>query len=346
MGKIHGINSDLSGKVGEIVYRKTKKGVVVAQAPTKAGTPRRSEKQMYLRCQIGNEAANFRLFDGKLAQGFEDKAEGQSEFNMFVQCNYGVNPVFLTKQERLNGACVVAPYQFCRGTLKSIDISVNSDGILVSNIALGDLVIDSATTIAQLTTAILKYNTGWEDLDQITFFYAEQSRDPMSNVPRATMDSYRVVLDLSNETPLYTNVTELGFSTVNGRLGMNAALENAGAAWAHTREKEDGNISVGSQRLVVVSDLLGEYQTAAAMRASANSYGGINTKLAYLNPSSTALSYAMADSSAADNTPSGTDNAGSGSSDAGGSGSSTGGDTGGSSGGYTDGDDTPPGNED
>ncbi|MBQ7423973.1 MAG: hypothetical protein IJV19_04425, partial [Prevotella sp.] len=42
--------------------------------------------------------------------------------------------------------------------------------------------------------------------------------------------------------------------------------------------------SVSSQRLKVVSDILADYQSYEAMVASAESYGGINSKDVYLNP--------------------------------------------------------------
>lgn len=299
MGKINGINSELSGQVGNIVYRNTKKGTVVAQAPRKASTPRRSEKQMYLRCQLGNVAANYRLYEGKLAQAFEDKTAAQSEFNLMVQVNYGVAPIFITKQERLNGACVVGPYQFCRGTLKSIGMeftsagSAQAAGVLVTDISLGNLVIGAQTTVAEFSAAVMANNTGWEDTtDQLTFFYARQYTDPVSGCPRATMDSWKVVMDISDETPLLSRVSGVGFASVavaggSGYvLGMSRALEYAGAAWVRSREKDGGAIKVGSQRLMVVNALLDYYQSAQAMTASANSYGGVNTKAAYLNPSS------------------------------------------------------------
>ena len=300
MGKINGINSELSGQVGNIVYRNTKKGTVVAQAPRKASTPRRSEKQMYLRCQLGNVAANYRLYEGKLAQAFEDKTAAQSEFNLMVQVNYGVAPIFITKQERLNGACVVGPYQFCRGTLKSIGMeftpsagSGTGSGVLVTDISLGSLVIDAQTTVAEFSAAVMANNTGWEDTtDQLTFFYARQYTDPVSGCPRATMDSWKVVMDITDETPLLSRVSGVGFASVavaGGTgyvLGMSRALEYAGAAWVRSREKDGGAIKVGSQRLMVVNALLDYYQSAQAMTASANSYGGVNTKAVYLNPSS------------------------------------------------------------
>ena len=290
MGKITGIDRDPSGIVGNVVYRNTKKGTVVAKTPKKASTPRRSERQMYTRCQLGNVAANFRLFEGRLALGFEDKGAGQSEFNLYIQCNYGgQNAVFITKYERLNGACVLAPYQFTRGTLKSVGYALNADGVLTTNIRLGSLQVGAQTTVGQFTQAVLSLNTGYQEGDQITFFYGEQDEDPMTGVPRAVMDSWKVVLDSEDGTLLYGVVSALGFTSVQSGsqqvLGMSAELENAGAAWVHSRDDGNGNLKVGTQRLVVVSDVLAEYQTTAAWKRSADSYGGVNTKAVYLNPS-------------------------------------------------------------
>ncbi len=301
MANLTGINTDMSGKVGQFVYRKTKRGIVVAQAPSKPAIPRRSEKQAILRCQLGNQAANFRLYGDKLALAFEDKTPGQSEFNLFVQVNYGVTPVYITKQERLNGACVLAGYTFCRGTLTSIGHSINSGGVLVSNLALGTLNIGASTTVADLAAAIIANNTGWEELDQITFFRAIQYRDAEFNIPRALMESWRLVLDLADETLLYNRVPALGFTTVSGFLGMNQALSDGGAAWVHSRDRGNGNIRVGTQRLVVVNSLLESYQSMAALRASAESYGGINTKSVYLSPNGTLLAIGSLTAYAGDN---------------------------------------------
>ena len=124
----------------------------------------------------------------------------------------------------------------------------------------------------------------------MTFFYGEQDEDPMTGVPRAVLDSWKVVLDSEDATPLYNVVSSLGFMSVQSGsthvLGMTEELQNAGAAWVHSRDDGNGNLKVGTQRLVVVSDILASYQTTAAWKASADSYGGVNTKAVYLNPSS------------------------------------------------------------
>ena len=70
-------------------------------------------------------------------------------------------------------------------------------------------------------------------------------------------------------------------------LGMSVALDNSGASWIHSRNKSDGSTQVSTQRMKVVSDILADYQGYEAMIASAQSYGGITTKSAYLNPGAT-----------------------------------------------------------
>lgn len=335
MGKITGIDRDPSGLVGNVVYRNTKMGTVVAKTPKKASTPRRSEKQMYTRCQLGNVAANFKLFEGRLALGFEDKSAGQSEFNLYIQCNYGgANAVFITKYERLNGACVLAPYQFTRGTLKSVGYALNADGQLVTNIRVGALQIGAQTTVGQFTQAVLQNNTGYQEGDQITFFYGEQDEDPMTGVPRAVLDSWKVVLDSEDETLLYNVVSSLGFMSVQSAethvLGMIEELQNAGAAWVHSRDDGNGNLKVGTQRLLVVSDILASYQTTAAWKASADSYGGVNTKAVYLNPSTGSITQSVNGSSGSSgsNSSSGS-SSGNGSSNSGNNGTTGNGGTGG-----------------
>lgn len=287
MSKLDGINTDMSGKVGKYVYRRTKKGTVVAQAPKKYWEPRRSEKQMYLRCQMGNAIAFFHLFDDLLKEGFEGKPMGINEFNMFVKANYGKNPVFITQGMRSDGACVLAPYTFTQGSLACVGYDLNANGVMVSDIALDTLLIGAGTTVADFAMVVLRNNAGWQDLDQLTFFYARQWFDA-SGTPRASMLSWKVVLDVNDMSPLLSKVNPIGFTSVatNGGyvLGMSGVLENAGAAWVHSRTKANGGTRVGTQKMLVVSDILEDYQTASAMKAAANSYGGFNTKAVYLNP--------------------------------------------------------------
>ena len=293
MAKTTDFLSQTSGKLtDQFVTRQTAHGTILARAPRKTANARRSERQANMRCQLANMSANFKLYQGKLKLAWEGKKAGLSEYNCFVASNYDKNPVYITKSMRVAGACVLAESYISNGSLAPIDSVVNGSGFMVSDLKLGALVIDGQTTVADLTMAILQNNAEWEDGDQLTWFYGVQRVDS-AGTPRATLTAEKVVLDTTNENALWSVVSAVGFSSVVGGpgsesgmryLGMGQSLVNAGGVWVHSREKDSGSIKVSSQQMTVVSDVLAQYQTYAAMKASADSYGGINVSVAYLKP--------------------------------------------------------------
>lgn len=318
---------EASGKLGKkLVMRNTAKGQILAKAPRKASQPRRSEKQANTRFQMSNLLANYRLYSGKLAEAFENKGAGLSDANMYVSVNWGYQPVYMTRQMRLQGCCVLADNMFSTGSLDPIGYALNDDGKLVSDLDLG-FEISASTTVAQLSAALMQRSEGWEEGDQLTCFIGTQYLGS-DGLPRATMKAHRVVISLEDSSTLWDVVSADGFSTVGGCLASGVVLENMGCAWVHSRD-QNNTTKVSTQRLVVVSDVIAQYQTYAAMKAAADSYGGINKKAVYLNPGSSLIEIG--------NIVSGGGSTGSGSggsSQSGGSGSVTpsgGGNTGGSS---------------
>lgn len=286
---------ELSGKLGKgVVFRQTAHGTVMAKAGRRS--QKRSELQAEVRCRFANVSANYRLYAGKLMQAFESKGAGVSDFNQYLGVNFS-NPVFITKGMRVAGCCVLADYTFTVGSLQPIGMALNGSGVLVSDLALGSLVIDEHTTVSDLSLALIAQNEAWEEGDQLTFFYGSQYLDAQG-MPRATMVAKKVILSVDDETGLWEAVGSEGFTSIASAgsgtvLGMSVALENSGAAWVHSRDKVSGDTLVSTQNLVVVSDILDSYRTYAAMKASADSYGGINSKRVYLNPTSEASSFSM-----------------------------------------------------
>ena len=307
MAKVNGVATQISGKVGELMFVQTKHGTIVYEAPARKKTPRRSEQQMSTRTQWANLGATYMLFDGTLKRGFEALPTNMSVYNAFVQANLGAVKVYITKAMRLNGGCVLAPYQITRGSLPSIGMSVNGSGVVVSDLALGSLQIGAQTTVGQFCHAIIANNAGWQVGDQLTFFLGRQTVNPVTNIPRATLTPNKVVMDLIDETPLWDVCGQEGFTSVQGAggyfLGMNAVLLAGAAAWVHSREAGQGQLKVSTQFFYVENAALASYQTSAALVTSANSYGGINTGGAYLQPS-----VANGTSQRGGNTASGNDN--------------------------------------
>lgn len=284
MAKISGVATQLSGKVGQLIYRQTKYGTVVYEAPSKASVPQRTEAQMQIRTQWGNMAAVYRQFNQTLKKGFEGLNGKMNDYNAFVQANTNVVKVYVPKIVRLNGGSVLAPYQITRGSLPSVAMTKNGSSILVSDINLGSLVIDAATTVADLANAVIAYNDGWEAGDQVTFFYGQQTLDSVTSIPRARIYGYKVMLNPGDSTPLLEVVAAIGFTSVDGKLGMSQTITDGAAVWIHSREDGTGGLKVSTQFLYVDSSVLSAYQGSNAMEASANSYGGINKSAVYLQP--------------------------------------------------------------
>lgn len=286
MAKVNGVATQLSGKVGQLIYRQTKYGTVVYEAPSKASVPQRTEAQMQIRTQWGNMAAVYRQFNQTLKKGFEGLNGKMNDYNAFIQANTNVVKVYVPKSVRLNGGSVLAPYQITRGSLPSVAMTKNGSSILVSDINLGSLVIDAATTVADLANAVIAYNDGWEAGDQVTFFYGQQTLDSVTNIPRARIYGYKVMLNPGDSTPLLEVVAAIGFTSVDGKLGMSQTITDGAAVWIHSREDGTGGLKVSTQFLYVDSSVLAGYQSSSAMEASANSYGGINKSAVYLRPGS------------------------------------------------------------
>ncbi|MBR6371046.1 MAG: hypothetical protein IKS24_08235, partial [Bacteroidaceae bacterium] len=185
------------------------------------------------------------------------------------------------------GGSVLAPYQITRGSMPSVAMTKNAGGVLVSDVNVGSLVIGAETTVADLANAVIALNEGWQAGDQLTFFYGVQTTDAVTGVPRARIYGFKVMLNPGDSTPLLEVVSGVGFSSVDGKLGMDRAIVDGAAVWIHSREDGTGGLKVSTQFLFVDSTLLAGYQTSEAMAGAANSYGGINTQAVYLNPRST-----------------------------------------------------------
>ena len=284
MAKVTGVATQLSGKVGQLIFRQTRFGTVAYEAPAKASVPRRSEAQMQIRTQWGNISAMYRQFNQTLKKGFEGLNGKMNEYNAFVQANTNVVKVYVPKKVRLNGGSVLAPYQITRGTLPSIAMTKNGNNILVTDINLGSLVIGATTTVGDLANAVIANNDSYEAGDQLTFFYGQQTVDSETNIPRAKIYGYKVILQPADSSLLLEVASALGFTSVDGKLGMSQAITDGAAVWVHSREDGTGGLKVSTQHLYVDSTVLANYQGDNAMKVSANSYGGINTHVVYLKP--------------------------------------------------------------
>ena len=132
--------------------------------------------------------------------------------------------------------------RFPRGSLPSVAM-VKVGDVLVSDIKVGALQIGAETTVAELANAVIAYNDGWQAGDQVTFFYGQQTTDAVTGIPRARIYGFKVMLNPGDSSVLWEVVSELGFSSVGGKLGMSGAISDGAAVWIHSREDSGSGVS-------------------------------------------------------------------------------------------------------
>ena len=271
MANLNGILRKMSGSVGNLTFRQSNGVTVVSEKVTKVHNPR-SDAQMRTRTKFSNIVAMYKGIRPKLNRGFESKAAGLSDFNMFVRMNMQKEPVYLTKQQVAEGACVAAPYQITQGSIPAIVITgTGQNG--KTDIRLGGLSITSSTTVAQFAQAVVNNNPEYQYGDQISFFIVRQKTNAETGVPYCLFEAAKVTLDAASEDTMNDVVgTSTGFKAVDGNLGHSGSDGDCAYTWVHSR-KSNGKLLVSSQSLLNANSIITDYQGENAYTLARTSYG-------------------------------------------------------------------------
>lgn len=276
------LGNGMSGSIFNVTYSTSKGQTTVRMKMAPKSRKRFTRRQARRIARWANIVCFWRLFCNKLKPSFESVDTLKSMFNQFVALNANISPVYLTKNEAIQGSCVVAPYQVSSGTINSITLSLEGQ-VIRTDIRLGSgFSIDSNTTVSQFSEVLLSNNSDFKNDDKITFYLIEQTIDQVTNMPRVRITPEQIQLSTSNTTTLLRSlVSSAGFSVVNGYLGMGSAV-TGGAVYIHTRRNGQTTLA-SSQRVMVTHNLLAAYGTNERMLASAASYGEVRED-DYLTP--------------------------------------------------------------
>ena len=273
MAKVKGISpSKLSGSVGDFTYRQTQDGTIVTEKIQK-GRKLPTLKQCRTRYQVTNLANLATVLLPAIRKGY--KKGSRREVGAFVRANYNLEPVFIPKYLADSNACIVVPCQLTSGSLPPVSNALGADNKVVTNIAVGNFAIGAATTIADLSNAIVSNNVEWFDGDQLSLVVATQKIVQTSErtIPVVSMSKYEVILG-SSSALLSTLVPADLFSTSDGMLCMGKALVNQGAGFIHSRTT-GGEIKVSTSYMVAKNaETISAYNTLEALATTAKSYGG------------------------------------------------------------------------
>lgn len=271
MAKFTGLLRKQVGSIGDLTFKQVNGVTIVSEKITQMTNPR-TDAQMRVRTRWNNIVAMYKGIRPKLNKGFESKAAGLSDFNMFMKMNMQKEAVYLTKQAVAGGACIAAPYQITQGSIPAIVVTgTGQNG--VTDIRLGALTIGSSTTVAQFSQAVVQNNADYRYGDQISFFLVKQLVNAETEIPYCQFSAAKVILDAADTTVLQDAVSNSnGFKSVDGKLGHAGNEGDCAYAWVHSR-KSNGKLLVSSQSLLAANSKLTDYQGDAAYSLARSSYG-------------------------------------------------------------------------
>ena len=326
MAILNGILKKLNGSAGSLTFKQVNGQTVVSEKATTVKNTRTPAQQRQ-RTKWGNVVQMYKGICPLINYGFESKAPGCSDYNMFMKVNMKNSDIYLTREEVAGGACIAAPYQLTQGTLPSIVI-VGSGENARTDIKLGELVIDAETTVKDFAIAVVSNNADYDFGDQISFFDVLQRVNAVTGIPYCQFLATNVVLDKTSEVKLLDIVSKYGFATVDGFLGHIEGEGDGVYAWVHTR-KSSAKTLVSTQSFVNNNaEMIAEYSGDQAYKRSVKTYGGESSS--FLTPGTTTTQ-------ATDGSVPPVDDSGSGSDSGGGSGTDSGGGSGSDSGGSSSG---------
>ena len=282
MAILKGLIRKLNGSAGDFTFKQMNGQTIVSEKVTNVKNTRTSAQQRH-RMKWANMVQMFKGISPLLLQGFENKASGVSDYNMFMKVNINVSPVYLSKSDVAGGACIAAPYQITQGTLPSIVVS-GTGAARKTDIALGELTLDADTTVADFSNAVVLNNADYSYGDQISFFICQQKINAVTGIPYCQFLASAIELDKSSKAKLWTMVNQAGFASVDGVLAAEvSSYGDCAYAWVHSR-KASAKTSVSTQFLEDNNALLPSYTSDEAYERASESYGEV--KDVFLTPES------------------------------------------------------------
>lgn len=219
-------------------------------------TASRTYPQMVRRVKWSNLVNMYKIMKTWMPKAFENKSQGQTDYNIFMSLNANNVSAALTKDMSLADNCIVEAVQVSRGTLPPLALDADGlGGLYTTNIKITSA-ITSATTVGQLAADILANNGDFVANDNLAVIKFDNYIDPRVEWPIA--HSYYAEITL-NTADARTLASIPGIAGIFGKsdsdyltIAANRSNE-VGCVAIHTR-KQSASLSVSSQSIVMLTD--------------------------------------------------------------------------------------------
>lgn len=279
-------NTLMKGRVGQTTYYISKGQQVARQSRNDSNygeSARRTLGQQERRVLWANLVEFYKVSARWMPKAFESKSVGQTDYNKFMAINVPSARIPLTKSQAEAGACVIDGFVISQGSLPSIEITQMTNA-WKTNLLIGSLQIGAATTVGEISLALINNNANCREGMQLSFASYQQTVDPLGT-PRVNCRLYEFTLSSTDTSLVRDHIPALGCSTVDGAIGTSVDVPLGGFAWILS-ELQGGTLKVSTQLLTVNnSTLIAQYIAEQQLTAAIESYG-LDTEVV-LNPSNT-----------------------------------------------------------
>lgn len=272
MAKVNPRNGLLTGIAGNLHFKIRGGTQIITSVACKSNKPR-TQSQAGQTCKWNGIQAMYTSAHGNLKGLFEFKTNMQTDYNMFLKLNLKRANIYISKKMKQLHACVVCPLQVSHGSLPSINVK-RVEGQVVTDIQLGDLVINEKTMVREFSWAVLRNNPLFLEDDEISFLeYTQQLAYDEMPVPKASADKWSVKLDSISDELLWNVVPPYAFQSLNGCLAHATDESLGGFTWIHERYTRNSHCVSTQMLLVNNADLCTQYASEEQREETINSYG-------------------------------------------------------------------------
>lgn len=268
-----------SQKLGGVVLYQANGQTLARELAPSVSNPR-TDAQMEQRVKLANVVGLYRANRSWMAGAFEDKKQTESDYNAFVRANLANSLVATSKAQAAAGAAVVAPYKVTSGSLPVVEHVVESTQ-LQSNLYLGELAISQATSVAELSQALIDNNNGIREGMQLSLIINIQQQAQETGIPYIVVRTYEMIISQSDSrlvSEFFPSVPLVATSSLTPSLAISIASLGAGAACFILSETLGGKTRVSTQSLVAfgTNQSYADYTSQEAWSEAIRSYG-VNT---------------------------------------------------------------------
>lgn len=260
-----------TGHVGDYTVYRINGRTVVRSRHNSRPSAGSSPAQRLNRARWANGVNLWRRFPEGQRPAYDNRRPGQTDMNVFASMCLHTDPVYFTRRQGRDGACVAVPAYISQGALPIIGHTIDDSANIVSSIAVGDLARDPQPAVERLARAVVRENSDFRAGDIIRFYLAEQGWNAEHGIPTVRIRCDDLLLDLCDERPLPAAVAgSRGFALLDGHIAFEGALAG-GVAWVHLRRSNAGWLH-STQRLICRNPCIAQYGSEAARLSAMESF--------------------------------------------------------------------------